>query len=190
MRRRLLAVPMMLLLLLCACGGGETNDLRTPMDFRAALLAADSVKFTADMQIDVQGRLYDLTLDCVSRADGVTELTVRKPASLEGIRAEISGGSGLLSFDGMAVDFGLLAEPELAPISLPARMVEYWRSAYILAAGQEDGLLRVTYMDDESDTDLEIDTWFDGEEPIYTEISLNGAVAAELRLTDVQLFGG
>ena len=189
MRRRLLAVLMMLLLPLSACGG-ETDDLRVPMGFRAALLAAGTCRFTAQMRVDVQGSLYDLTLDCACDPDGTCAVNVLAPASLEGVRATFDGSGGLLSFDGMAVDFGLLAEQELAPILLPLRMVEYWRGAYILAAGQEEGLLRVSYQDDTSDLDLFVDTWFDGDTPTYTEISLNGTVAAELRLTEFRLDGG
>lgn len=190
MRRWMLAVLMIPLLLLSACGSGETNDLQVPLDFRALLLAADSCGFTADMQVDVQGKLYQIVLDCVCYADGTTEMTVRAPASLEGIQATWNGSNGLLSFDGMAVDFGLLADQSLAPITLPAVMAEHWRSAYILAAGQEDGKLHVTYEDDASDMDLYVDTWFEEGAPVYAEISLNGAVVAELQLTNLQLNGG
>lgn len=190
MRRFLIAVLMMPLLLLSACSGGETNELQAPMQLRTELLAAESCSFTAEMQVDVQGRLYQIVLDCICHTDGTSEMTVRSPASLEGVSATLRGSDGLLSFDGMAVDFGLLADSELAPIALPALMAEYWRSAYILASGQEEGRLRVTYQDDFSDDGVLVDTWLEDGLPVYTEISLNGAVVAELRLSDVQINGG
>lgn len=191
MRHRLLAVPMLLLLLLTACGSGETSKLQAALAFRAALLAADGCRFTAQTQLDVQGSVYGIVLDCESFPDGSATMTVRTPESLEGVTAELSGKSGKLSYDGTAVDFGLFEDESVAPIALPALLAAYWREAYIYAAGPEDGLLRVSLQDDMDPRELTVDTWLDESgRPIYAEITLRGSVIAAITLENFELLGG
>lgn len=189
MRRKLLAVLMLPLLLLGACSGEQEMD--APMEFRAKLLAQGGCGFTAQMQVDVSRRVCALTLQCRCDADGPAEITVLAPETIEGISATLESAGGVLHFDTVAVDFGLAAEDRLAPIALPALLTAHWASAYISAAGSEDGLLRVCYADDTDTLDLSVDTWFDADNcPVYAEIALDGTVFAELTLTDFVWYGG
>lgn len=190
MRRFAFAVLMMLLLPLSACGGGETDPLQAPMDFRTTLLAAESCSFTAQIRADVGDMDFTVCLDCRCFPDGGAEMTVREPETLAGIEAALSQTGGTLEFDGVAVDFGLI-EDRLAPLMLPPLLAEYWRTAYIASAGQEDGLLHVRYEDDRDPESPKLDCWFDGEGlPCYAEFSLGGAVCATLTLTNVTINGG
>lgn len=191
MRRWLAAVLMMLLLPLSACSAGETDELQTPMAFRTALLSAGECSFTAQMRVDLEDRLYDVTLECECSADGSARLTVLAPDTIAGISAQLQQGRGTLDYDGMAVDFGLLPQTELAPIAIPALVVAYWREAYIDSAGWEDETLRVTYDNDMDDEQIIVDTWFDAQQtPIYAEVSVDGTVRATIQLTDVTIDGG
>ena len=191
MRRWLSAVLMLLLLPLSACGGGETKLLQIPMAFRAELLNAEGCSFQADMQIRFEDCVYNAKLDCCCNNDGSAELTVLAPETIEGIRASFDGRKSRLEYDGVALDFGLPEDAEFAPIALPVMLARCWRETYILAAGQEEGLLRVSYEDDTDTGGFETDTWFDAALcPVYAEISLRGRVIAEITLTDFSLDGG
>ena len=186
----MLAVLMMLLLPLSACGGGETN-LQTPMTFRSKLLNAEGCSFTADMQVNLDDCVYALSLDCHCSSDGSAEITVLAPETLEGIHASVRSRDGELEFDGAALSFALPENQELAAIGRPGVLSAAWREDYILAAGMEDGWLRVSYENDADASGLQTETWFDSSgRPVYAEITLRGRVVAELTLKDFSLDGG
>ena len=191
MRRFLLAVLMTPLLLLSACSGrGKDDAMQAPMDFRTALLLHGGCSFTVQLRVDVQERLYDFSLACHGADDGSTEITVLAPETIGGIRATIRGETGDLIYDDLSLEFGLLEDTMLAPIELPAVLVACWESAYIESAGSDEGLLHVCYDGDYFGTPLRLDTWFEGGVPVRAELSLQGKVAAVMKLTDFSFDGG
>ena len=188
-RRSLLAVLMILLLPLSACGGGETKLLQVPMRFRTALLQKEGCSFQAQMQVRFADCAYDVTLDCRVKEDGSAELTVLAPETIEGIRALLDGERGSLEYEGVALEFGLPKDAEFSPLALPMLLAKAWREAYILSAGQEDGLVLVSYEEDRDG--FTVDTWFDESgSPVFAEICLHDRIIAEITLTDVSLNGG
>ena len=182
---------MLPLLLLSACGGGETKRLQAPMAFRAELLNADCCAFHADLRVDVHGRLYEISADCRCDSDGASEITLTAPETVAGVKARVDGKTGRLEFDGTAVDFGLPADEDTAPVLLPGLLAKFWREGYILAAGEDEGLLQVSYEDDLHGSPIRAETWFDEQHvPVYAELSADGAVFAWLTLDGLVMDGG
>lgn len=189
MRHAGIAVLTTMLLLLCACSGsGKDGDLQSAIDFRADYLGAASCSYTAEVTADYGETIYAFTMDCISKPDGTTELTVTEPESIAGITAQVTGDNGEITFDGMSLDFGTLAEGNVIPVAAPAVTADCWREAYIASAGREDGKYRVSYERGYEHETLQVDTWFSTEKniPIYAEICYNDICVLKVTITGFQ----
>lgn len=191
MRKRLFAVLLMPLCLLAACGKQGNEPMQAALALRTQLLRAEECAMTAQLRVDVEDRIYDVTLACVFLADGSAELTVTAPETICGICARLDGDGGMLEFDGIALELGRPADCALAPIELPALLLRCWQAAYIDSAGTEEGEIHVCYDADTLCRDAVIDTWLNEENiPIRAEIRLDGRRIALVTLSDVQINGG
>ena len=192
MRRTLAAVLMTALCLLTACGSKETDELQAAMDFRAALLQAEGCPFTAAVTADYGDRSYEFTLDCVCRTDGTATVTVCAPQTIAGISASVQQAGAQLEFDGMALDFGTMADGTVSPVSAPIRLCQCWAQEYISAAGMEEENLRVTYEQGYDSETLTADTWFSPENgvPIFAQICYNDQIILKMTLTDFSMNSG
>ena len=153
-------------------------------EFRAALVNAGGCTFRTEVTADFGDTVQSFTLDCGVDADGETELTVVSPASIAGITATVTESAGTITYDGMAMDFGLLADGQIAPAAAPALVAECWLRAYICSAGQENELYRVTYENGYDEKTLTVDTWFENGLPISAEVCYNQQRILRLVLTD------
>lgn len=191
MRNRGVAVLMTMLLLLCGCSRNKgEGDLQKAIDFRAALLSAPSCSYLAQVTADYGDVSYEFTMQC-NGDDETTEITVTAPESISGITAEISGEDGTVTFQGMALDFGAMADGSVTPIAAPSVLERCWRSAYIASAGKEDDSLRVQYEYGDEARQLVADTWFSQEKniPIYAEICYNENCILKITISDFQMQG-
>lgn len=165
----------------CAKPTGEASPAA---EFRAALVNADGCSFRAEVTADFGDTVQSFTLDCAADADGKTELTVVSPESIAGITATVADAAGTITYDGMAMDFGLLADGQVAPAAAPALAVECWLRAYISSSGREEELYRVTYENGYDEKTLTVDTWFENGLPISAEVCYNQQRILRLVLTD------
>lgn len=156
------------------------------VEFRAALVQAGGCSYVAEICADFGSTVETFVLDCNSAADGTTELSIRSPETLEGITATVSGSGGKITYDGMAVDFGLLADDSLAPAAAPALMVECWSTEYIAYGGTEEGRYRAGYEKGFDETVVKVDTWFENHLPIYAEVCYNNTRILRLTITEFQ----
>ena len=190
MRRITLAVLTMLLCLLCACGGKE-KTVQAPMEFRTRLLQAGGCSCTLNAVEDFDGFVCDFSLDCGCRADGSAEVCVTAPESVAGIRAATDGKTGKLSFDGMQVSFGVAEDARLAPLSVPATLINAWTGGYIASSGKDGGLECAVFELGYGDETLKVYTWLTSDGlPERVELALGGKVLCRAEITDFRYDGG
>lgn len=185
MRRIITAI--ILCLFLCGCVEKE-NAVSEAVEFRAALVQAGGCSYIAEICADFGERVETFTVSCRSLADGTTEMTVLLPKSLEGLTATVSDSGGKITYDGMAMDFGLLADDSLAPAAAPALMVECWSSEYIAYGGMEEGRYRTGYEKGFDEAAVKVDTWFENHLPIYAEVCYNDMRILRLTITEFQFY--
>ncbi len=183
--RRVFAL-VLLCLLLTGCGK-EENVTNEAVKFRADLVQAGGCSYQVKISADFGDSVEEFTLSCRSMADGTTDFTILAPETLEGITARVTDAGGKITYEGMGVDFGLLANDTLAPAAAPALLVACWSSEYIASAGFEGESYRASYEKGFDEKTLKVDTWFENNLPIYAEVCYNNSRILRLELSEFQL---
>lgn len=158
-----------------------------PLTFRTALLQSGGCSFTAAITADYGESAASFTLDCVFSPETGASVTVTEPESIAGIQAQVKDTAASVSYDGMQLGLGSLADGNLAPLAAPYVLGQCWAGEYIDATGTEDGLLRTTYRMGYEEKELVVDTWFSQEPlaPVRAEISFEGRMVLR---TDISAF--
>ena len=163
------------LLFLSGCGRRTGSDLNQAMDFRARLLGAAGCGFSAEITADYGDRRYTFSTDCGCDKEGNVTFTVTAPESIEGITGLVEAEGGKLTFDDTALDFGLLADGQVSPVTCTYMMLKTWRGGYISSAGQTEDGLRITFDTSYEEEPMTVDLWLDGAgAPKYGEIAYKG----------------
>lgn len=166
-----------LLLLLCfltGCSGGE-KDLERAMALRSRLLKAAVCSFDAAVEADYGDKTYSFSMACQADAQGNLSFTVTTPETIAGITGTLGSGGGKLTFDGTALQFDLMADDQLTPVSAPWIFLKTLRGGYLTSAGAEEDLLRLSIDDSYSDDALHLDIWLDSADtPVRGEILYDG----------------
>ncbi len=173
----------MICALLCGCAS-ETSVLEPAIEFRSALLQAGGCSFRAKIEADFGDRVEIFTVDCDYGADGTARLTIVEPETIAGITAAVTDGGGKITYDGMSVEFGLLANGSVIPAAAPALTAFCWSGEYIAAAGTEEDVYRVTYEKDYGEKRLQIDTYFKNDLPFFAEVCYNDQRILKLDISD------
>lgn len=182
--RRITAMGLAVLtVLLCACAS-ERSAVSPAIAFRAELVQAGGCSFQAEITADFGDTVQSFSMDCSSDSEGRTELTVTAPETIAGITATVSDSGGTITYDGMAVDFGLLANGNVIPAAAPALVTACWTGEYIASGGDEDGRYRATYEKNFDEKRLLVDTWFENGVPICAEICYNQQRILKLTISD------
>lgn len=150
-------------------------------------MQAGGCSFRAELTADYGDYVVPFTLDCETEVNGPTHFTVAAPETLAGITAAVDETGGTVTYDGLMMDFGLLANGRLAPAAGPAVVAYCWSSAYLAAGGEEDGRFRATYEKDYEEKMLKVDTWFENGIPIYAEVCYNGQRILNLTISEFSL---
>ena len=182
-RFRLLCPVLLILLLLSGCAEGGSGSLDKALEFRTRLLSAEGGTFSARITADYTDRVYTFVTDCQWDKDGSLSFTVTEPETLAGITGMFESGDGKLTFDGTALDFGILADGQVSPVSCTYVMLTAWRTGYISSAGQTEDGLRITFDSGMEEQPLTVDLWLDEAGlPKYGEITYAGRriLSAEL----------
>ena len=161
-------------MLLSACSA--KRPVQPPLTFRTALLQSGGCSFTAAITADYGESAASFTLDCVFSPETGASVTVTEPESIAGIQAQVKDTAASVSYDGMQLGLGSLANGNLAPLAAPYVLGQCWAGEYIDATGTEDGLLRTTYRMGYEEKELVVDTWFSQEPftPVRAELSYEG----------------
>lgn len=161
----------------CSCRPARPNVRPSrPLTFRTALLQSGGCSFSAAITADYGESDASFTLDCVFSPETGASVTVTEPESIAGIQAQVKDTAASVSYDGMQLGLGSLANGNLAPLAAPYVLGQCWAGEYIDATGTEDGLLRTTYRMGYEEKELVVDTWFSQEPftPVRAELSYEG----------------
>ena len=180
--RRIFAVLMTACLLLTGCSSAE-KAMDSALSFRSELIKAGGCSYTACVTVDYGSSVQEFAMDCRSDEKGNTDFTVVSPETLSGITGKITDTGGKITYDGMAMDFGFLADGKVIPAAAPAIAASCWAGEYISAAGQEENLTRVTY-EKGFEEKLIADTWFQNHVPICAEVCYNDTEILRIEITD------
>lgn len=166
-----------LLVFLCFLSGcaGASRDIQRGMELRSKILKASECGFDAAITADYGDKLYSFSMSCQADAQGNLTFTVTAPETLAGISGRVGSGGGKLTFDGAALQFDLMADGQVTPVSAPWVLLKTLRSGCLTSAGEEDGCLRLSIDDSYADDALHLDIWLDGEDlPARAEILYDG----------------
>ncbi len=179
-----------LVLVLAAFAGctGKRDEMDRCMALRARLLACDLCSFETKITADYGDAVQTFKLRCEGRSDGSLGFEVQEPESISGITGRFSAGKGALVFDDVALEFPLLADGQVTPVSGPWILLKTLLGGYLTACTMEDDLLRLTINDSYEDDALTLDIWFDGEDtPVQAEILYDGRRIITMEVENFQI---
>ena len=107
-----------------------------------------------DVTAEVGDKVFDFTLDAQWRREGETVLAITAPELLAGITARTAQGETVLEYDGAGVSLGLLDGEGLTAVSALPWLMEQVDRGYMARcawAGENQGLLQVTFRDPEAE---------------------------------------
>lgn len=165
---------LILLVFLSGCAGAS-KEIERGMALRSKLLKSSACGFDASVTADYGDKLYSFDMACQGDAQGNMTFTVTAPETIAGITGRITDEGGKLTFDDTALQFDLMADGQLTPVSAPWIFLKTLRSGCLTSAGTEDGLLRLSIDDSYADDALHLDIWLDGVDlPVRAEILYDG----------------
>lgn len=175
---------MLVLCFLTGCSGAA-KEIERGMALRSKLLKATSCTFDAEITADYGDKLYQFSMACQGDAQGNITFTVTAPETIAGITGKIAQSEGRLTFDDAALQFDLMADGQVTPVSAPWILLKTLRSGCLTAAGVEGDLLRLTIDDSYEDDALRLDIWLDAENvPVRGEILYDGRRILSLSVTN------
>lgn len=180
MRRVLCVVLLCVLLMACSAEG----ELAPAVEFRSKLVSSGGASFSAEVLADFGETVQSFCMDCQCDAVGNLTFTVTSPETLSGIMGTVTDSGGKITYDGMAMDFGLLANGNVIPAAAPTIVCACWIDAYISSTGEENGGYRVTYEKDFEEKAITVDTWFEKNIPICAEVCYNNSRILSITIRD------
>lgn len=180
-----LAVLLALVWFLCGC---QQSELEQGMELRGKLLQAETCSFDAHVTADYGDRLYQFSMNCKADKEGAVTFTITKPENIAGISGKLDKSGGSITFDDTVLEFGLMAEDRLSPVSAPWLLVKTLRGGYLKSAGREDGVTRLSMDDSYQEDALTVDVWL-GEDglPVWGEILFDGRRILTLEVEKMQI---
>ncbi len=183
--KRLWGIPL-ILVLFNGCLG-DNDQLDRAMELRADLLCHDCA-FNAEISADYGDELYTFGVHCQGDSEGNLGFEVTSPETIAGIRGSTSHDTGKLIFADTALEFPLMADDQVTPVSAPYLLLKTLRGGYVRSVGEENELLRVTIDDSYEEDALQLDIWLNGENlPVRAEILYDGCRILTMEVRDFQI---
>ena len=165
---------MVALVMLTGCTG-KRDELDRAMKLRANLLGCLECNFDVTIMADYGAELFEFAMNCEADGRGNLAFTVTKPESIAGITGQIAGGEGKLTFGDAVLQFPLLADNQVTPISGPWILLKTLLGGYMKAVSQEENLLHLTINDSYEEDALQMEIWLDENDyPVCGEILYDG----------------
>lgn len=181
------AALMLALFLLSGCSNAK-KQIDRALGLRTRLLQGEGCSFTAGITADYGDQLYSFTLECRGDSLGNLAFTVTEPESIAGITGSITQEGGRLTFDDTALEFPLMADDQLTPVSAPWLLLKTLRGGYLTGAGQEGELLRLAVDDSYEEDALHLDIWLnESDMPVRADILYDGRRILSLTIVDFQI---
>ena len=166
---------------------GKNQELSAAMALREALLSGNGCSFRAKVTADYGEGIQTFTMDCQADAGGKVCFSIAEPASIAGIRGDLSDDGGNITFDDKALYFPLLTDALLSPVSAPWIFLKTLRSGYLTSACTEAEQIHLTVDDSYADDALKLDIWLEGKSPVRGDILQNGRRILSLEVEDFTL---
>lgn len=174
-------------LVLAGCTG-KRDELDRCMKLRADLLACEVCSFDATVTADYGDAVQSFQLRCEGRSDGTLGFEVLQPESIAGITGRFSSGKGELVFDDVALQFPLLADEQVTPVSAPWILLKSLLGGYLTGCTMEEELLRLSVDDSYEEDALGLDVWLDAEDrPVQAEIQYDGRRILTIQVEGFQI---
>lgn len=182
-----MAVFAVFLCLLSGCGKSDPS-LDQVVALRQQILSSDQCQFEAEITADYGDKLFSFTAKCSTDSIGDVRFAISDPESIEGISGRISDDGGNLTFEDFALNFPLLAEGELSPVSAPWILMKTLRGGYLKSVGKEDNGLRLTIDDSYREDALTVDIWLDDSmQPVRADVLHNGSRILSLSIKNFHI---
>ena len=177
-----IGVLCLFLFLISGCSDAS-NEIERGMVLRSSLLQSSGCSFDAKITADYGEEVYQFGMSCCADADGRIKFVVTSPETISGISGEISEEGGKVIFEDTALQFNLMADGHLSPVSAPWIFLKTLRSGYLTSAGMQDGLLRLTIDECYDDDALHLDIWLDGHnKPVCADVFCDGIGILSLKI--------
>lgn len=171
MKRGLALVLAVVLLTGCSA---HSEDLDRALQLRTALQSG-SCSFEASITADYGDKIYTFQMDCTADPGGALTFCVTEPVSIADICGQISSQGGALTFQDTLLEFPLLADGQISPISAPWLLIRTLQGGYLTGAGMEGELLRLQLDDSFEENDLTLTVWLDDrDQPVAADILYAG----------------
>lgn len=185
--KRSVAPVLVFLFLLTGCANAKSHINRA-LELRTRLYQSQGCSFTAVITADYGDQLYQFTLSCQGDNLGNLAFTVVEPETISGITGHIAQQGGKLTFDDAVLEFPLMADGLLTPVSAPWLLLKTLRGGYLTSAGMEGELLRLAVDDSYEEDALHLDIWLDGENrPVQADIYYDERRILSLTIGDFQI---
>lgn len=177
------------LLIACFLAGctSENREMERSLELRSNLLAANGCSFETQITADYGDSIHMFSLSCRADAQGDLSFTVNQPETITGISGTVSQSGGKLTFDDVALQFPMLADDQVTPVTAPWLFLKTLRGGYITSVGKEDDLLRLTVYDSYEEDALQTDIWVnESDQPVRCEILYDGRKILSLDVINFQ----
>ena len=165
----------------------ENEPLDRAMALRADLLSHDCA-FRTEITADYGEEIYTFHVRCEGDTKGNVGFEVLSPESIAGVQGVTSNSTGKLTFSDVVLDFPLLADGQVTPVSAPYLLMKTLRGGYVRSAGQDGDMVRVTIDDSYEENALQLDIWLNEENlPVRGEIVYDGRRILTMIVSDFQI---
>lgn len=174
-------------LFLSGCNS-NTGEKNSAMEFRSLLLQADQCVFASVVTADYGDEIYSFKANCQWNADGTMTFLVTEPESIAGIRGNISGKGGEITFDEKALFFETIADGQISPISAPWVMLRALNGGYIKGCSKNDSGYSVEIDDSYAENTLNLNLQLDEKQlPVFAEVFWKGRRVVSIELENFKI---
>ena len=168
---------------LCGCSS-QNRAMNAALELRTKLLE-QGCRFSAQIEAHLDDGTAEFTLDCICAPDGNVTLEVTEPDSIAGITATVEPGARRARFDDVGLDFGLLANGQLAPMAIPQLLYGAWTREYIREAGTDEDRFTAIYLSGWDDRELTVEQWLNADGlPIHADLWFGAKNAASVQISN------
>lgn len=192
MHKRMICVPMIALcLLLTGCGGGKDGGAGEAA--RTAYQDMTGCTMEATVTCSYGDTEKEFTLKCDYVPDGTSTVEVLAPETVAGVKAEISGDTLSLSYEGDCLNAGTLSSEDVSPADCLPWLIKALRDGWLLEQNKEDWgdvpCLRLALDQTGNNGGKVLSTlWLrqDDGTPVRGEISVDGQIILTAEFTSFQ----